>query len=410
MNRKPIFDAVRQLLGRGFSQSEVETLDRACDLAEAAVATPPTAGEMLSNLADAVKAAVSTARHRLGALSEIFESGNRGPGTVSSGAGDPGGVSYGVYQLSSNAGTLGAFLKGEGKRWAAELGAFVPGSGDFSNLWKAIASREPDDFRAAQHQFIERTHYRQTVADVLARKGLDLDKRHDAVRDATWSVAVQHGRAATILIRAIDATDPTLSRDDPGYDRALVEQIYKARTAYVLEVAANPKLPQSQRNQLISITRNRYPSECEKCLAMFRPSPAATPAPPPPPDAAPEADGTIDGNMVAQQHGVGVKSSAVKIARLHPAMAKAIAAVAQAVRTLGLPQAVITSGNDSNHMAGSLHFKDRALDFRGNNISVELGKRFQQEVSQILGSGYDVLFEVFLNPANNHLHVEFDPK
>lgn len=38
MNRKPIFDAVRKLLGRGFKQSEVDALDEACDLAEASIA------------------------------------------------------------------------------------------------------------------------------------------------------------------------------------------------------------------------------------------------------------------------------------------------------------------------------------------------------------------------------------
>jgi hypothetical protein len=291
------------------------------------------------------------------------------------------------------------------------LGTFLPGSSDFSNLWKAIASRDPDDFRDAQHQFIERTHYRQTVVDVLTRKGLDLDRRHDAIRDATWSVAVQHGRASTILIRAIDATDPKLARTDPNYDRELAEQIYKARIAYVLEVAANPKLPQAQREQLIGITKKRYPSELDKCVAMFGQASAAPPPPPAPAaDVSLNPDGTIDGNKVAQQHNVGVKSAAVKISKLHPAMAKVIAAAAEAVRTLGLPQAVITSGNDSNHMQGSLHFKGQALDFRGNNISVELGKRFQAEVSKILGSAYDVIFEVFLNPSNNHLHVEFDPK
>lgn len=38
MNRKPIFDAVRKMLGRGFSNQEVAALDDACDLAEGAMA------------------------------------------------------------------------------------------------------------------------------------------------------------------------------------------------------------------------------------------------------------------------------------------------------------------------------------------------------------------------------------
>jgi GH24 family phage-related lysozyme (muramidase) len=38
MNRKPIFDAVRTMLGRGFTPVEVDQLDAACDQAEGALA------------------------------------------------------------------------------------------------------------------------------------------------------------------------------------------------------------------------------------------------------------------------------------------------------------------------------------------------------------------------------------
>lgn len=49
-----IFDAVRLILRRGFTQVEVAALDRACDLAELGVAAK-----------------------RLGSLSERYESGGR---------------------------------------------------------------------------------------------------------------------------------------------------------------------------------------------------------------------------------------------------------------------------------------------------------------------------------------------
>lgn len=62
MNKKPIFDAVREMLGRGFTQDEVETLDDAIDLAAGALSaslapkpTPPPA------------APVNTSGHVLGA-------------------------------------------------------------------------------------------------------------------------------------------------------------------------------------------------------------------------------------------------------------------------------------------------------------------------------------------------------
>src|SRR5215211_8493937 len=46
----------------------------------------------------------------LGALSAKYETGGRGPGTVSTGAGDPGGVSYGSYQMATKMGTVARFI------------------------------------------------------------------------------------------------------------------------------------------------------------------------------------------------------------------------------------------------------------------------------------------------------------
>ncbi|MBW8754832.1 MAG: hypothetical protein JF595_11905 [Sphingomonadales bacterium] len=135
-NKKAIFDTVRAMLGRGFTQSEVDLLDRVIDEREGGVPSP-----------------------RLGALSERFESGGRGPGAVSSGKGDPGGVSYGIWQLSSRACTAAAFVAAEGARWRADFAGAAPGTSAFTAAWQAIATQEPSAFAEAQHMFIERTHY-----------------------------------------------------------------------------------------------------------------------------------------------------------------------------------------------------------------------------------------------------------
>jgi len=256
MNRKPIFDAVRALLGRGFSQAEVERIDRAIDqaLCDDSPLTPPAT-------------ATVSATHRLGALSEQFESGGRGPGAVSSGRGDPGGVSYGVYQLSSRMGVVAAFLANEGRAWRTELAGGAPGSEAFSAAWKAIAAREADAFAEAQHGFIQRTHYQPAVNAVAKRTGLDLDARHPAVRDVVWSVAVQHGGAAGILADAIARADAAPGRDDPGYDRALIEAIYAVRADYVRGVAG--RSPAGARATLESVVRKRYPAELAAALAQF---------------------------------------------------------------------------------------------------------------------------------------------
>lgn len=246
INKKPIFDAVRTLLGRGFTQAEVNRLDRAIAQAEG-IAPPP----------------------RLGALSERFESGGRGPGAVSGGAGDPGGVSYGIWQLSSRAGTAAAFLAAEGAPWRADFGNAKPGSAAFTAAWQAVAGRDPEAFAEAQHAFIERTHYRPVVTVVRGRTGLDLDARHPAVRDVAWSVAVQHGGAAGILASGVGRADGLRARADAAYDRALVEAVYAERSAYVLRLAEKAGLASAQGRMLEAITRNRYPAELTAALAMF---------------------------------------------------------------------------------------------------------------------------------------------
>ena len=124
----------------------------------------------------------------------------------------------------------------------------------------------------------------------------------------------------------------------------------------------------------------------------------------------PPDTGVIDGDRVAADNGVGVKSDVVKIANLHPAMEAIIKAVARATGELGLPRAVITSGNDSKHGKNSLHYANRALDFRGRDITVTQGNALDSAVTAILGPKYDVIFETFLDSNNNHLHVEYDPR
>ena len=256
IDRKPLFDAIRLLLGRGFRPAEVTAIDSAIERSFAS--------------ADAADAAIEpqSANH-LGQLSERYESGGAGCGTVSTGAGDPGGASYGIWQLSSRAGTAAAFVSAEGARWRGYFAGAAPGSSAFTAAWKAIAAREPAAFTEAQHAFIERTHYCPAVVAVLKDTGLDIDTRDPAVRDVCWSVSVQHGGAARILTVAVKTADAAAARGETRYDRALIEAIYAERCRYVRAIAA--KLGDAgQRRTLETVTTTRYPSELAAALAMLR--------------------------------------------------------------------------------------------------------------------------------------------
>ncbi|MBC7603150.1 MAG: hypothetical protein H7255_10905, partial [Ramlibacter sp.] len=118
----------------------------------------------------------------------------------------------------------------------------------------------------------------------------------------------------------------------------------------------------------------------------------------------------VDATPIANREGVSIKPG-TNIRNLDPAITPAISSVAAASRSLGLTAPTITSGRDRHHTPDSLHPRGDALDFRGNNLTFAQGHRLASNVRSQLGRDYDVNFETFReDPANNHLHVEYDPK
>lgn len=142
----------------------------------------------------------------LGQTSARYETSGRGPGTVSTGAGDHGGVSYGSYQLSTNEGTVHEFLR-YNPTIGARLAGLRPGTEAFSNRWRELAAADPQGFHGAQHDFIQHKFYdvqMQRLQDV----GIDLSQRGAAVQDMLWSTSVQfRGLTRSIVQGALAGRD-----------------------------------------------------------------------------------------------------------------------------------------------------------------------------------------------------------
>ncbi|MCC5866808.1 MAG: LysM peptidoglycan-binding domain-containing protein [Wenzhouxiangella sp.] len=165
----------------------------------------------------------------LGSLSEQYES-NGNPGAVSSGAGDPGGISYGAYQLPANFNRPEQFLATEGAQWASEFGGSASGTAAFSQTWQAIAAREPDAFMEAQHAFIQRTHYDPVVNSVASATGVNVNEHSRALQNVTWSTAVQHGAGTSIVTQAVQqAVNQGIGPDHADFDRVVIEAVYAER-------------------------------------------------------------------------------------------------------------------------------------------------------------------------------------
>lgn len=148
---------------------------------------------------------------KLGTLSRFVESrGGEGSATVSTGRGDAGGASYGLYQMTSKTtdkkgrskigGTVSEFIGGS--KWAKEFEGLTPGTPEYTKKWKEIATGpQAKEFEAAQHQYIKQTHY-DPAMQKLQKEGIDLSGRGMAVKNVMWQASVGAGaRGGSNIVR-----------------------------------------------------------------------------------------------------------------------------------------------------------------------------------------------------------------
>lgn len=192
--------------------------------AAAAASSTSTISTPATSAAGALGAAIA---YELGILSAKYETGGRGPGTVSSGAGDPGGVSYGSYQMATNTGTVKRFVTQSDFPWLRDFQSLTPGAADFSACWKRIAANDTDAFQKCQHEFIKRTHYDPLAAKILSDDYVDVNTRSTTLQNVVWSTAVQHGPGTPIVHRAL--ANVSYKPSDPGYDEQVIRAIYAER-------------------------------------------------------------------------------------------------------------------------------------------------------------------------------------
>ena len=137
---------------------------------------------------------------RIGEYVRQFESGKAGSGAISTGKGDPGGISYGTYQLSSKTGDAQQFINWSAKHggMGKELKGLTPGTPPFSRKWTELNKRDAKAWGKEQYDFIYHTHYAPQVK-YLKTRGIDVNKLGKAEKEAIWSVAVQYGKPDVIV-------------------------------------------------------------------------------------------------------------------------------------------------------------------------------------------------------------------
>lgn len=235
----------------------------------------------------------SSAAPSLGALSRKYESGRNGVGTIGRTPGDPGGASYGIYQIATKTGTMKGFLSFLSQAYPdlfRALSAHTPGSSGFDGAWKELARRDPDRFERAQHAFIEASHYRPARDRLAQALSLDVDRRSATLRDVVWSTAVQHGSGGALRVfrNALGASAPASLSDEE-----LIRRVYQERGA---EGGRRhfPRASESVRRAVVQ----RFEREARDALAMLQ-AEHARGASPAPASAAPSGNAAPPGEIVS---------------------------------------------------------------------------------------------------------------
>ena len=206
----------------------------------------------------------------LGTLSSVYETGGKGTITVSSGVGDPGGVSYGAYQLTSkpNGGNVKRFINSAEFKWKSSFENLTPGSAEYTTKWKSLVNLHGQNFTDIEHNYIKKTHFDIQIKKVKDKLNVDLRFHSHTLNDVIWSTSVQHGGRTSVVINAINSiSDPC--DETKYYDKKLIEAIYAERG----KTNANGNLmrfPRVTSTSVISGLKKRFKNEKKEALKRLK--------------------------------------------------------------------------------------------------------------------------------------------
>lgn len=167
----------------------------------------------------------------LGSISAQFES-NHDVAAISDNPNDPGGKSYGTYQLSK------VMLFDYIKQTPFTLKGMIS-TDAFDSYWRKVACEYPIEFALDQRLFITKKLY---LPNAIYAKDLGYDTDSRKIQEAIFSIAVQHGGVKTIL------KDGFVSSDDV---HEVLGSLYHTRLHYVLSLGLSESLKTALKNRYI---------------------------------------------------------------------------------------------------------------------------------------------------------------
>jgi len=181
-----------------------------------------------------------------GAVARMFETSCRQPGFVSSGKGDKGGASYGIYQFASNEGAVEEFYKygmsAEDRKYFDGINPrdWTNPNGKCATAWKKWCTENEDRAFNAQNNYMMSKYYPKMANAFKAQTGIDPSSNR-ALQEAVISTAVQHGPGASYVFSGLNSSMST---------EEMVQAIYKDRSNVETRFKSSPNLWNGLRKRL----------------------------------------------------------------------------------------------------------------------------------------------------------------
>ncbi|MEG1610563.1 MAG: hypothetical protein RR317_05210 [Bilophila sp.] len=204
----------------------------------------------------------------LGALAAQYESGSEGIAAI--GYDRTGGTSYGKYQIASRPGSMAgfvSFLQEEAPELAQRLTAAGPANtgsrkGAMPEVWKNIATEQPERFEDLQERFILQSHY-EPALNAVRRIGYDTKSFSPAMKEVLYSTAVQHGPsgAASIFAQAAEGVGLGSGASQQRQEKQIINEVYSLRankfgsSSPQIQAAARQRMESEKRMALALTTK-----------------------------------------------------------------------------------------------------------------------------------------------------------
>ena len=212
------------------------------------------------------------------------------PATVSTGDGDLGGRSYGIYQFSSVSGVVNNFVN-----WLCNYpedcyanygrvlkNAYPVNSDEFVSTWKNIGTVDKDGFAKLQTEYAGDMYYNAAYYNLLYKDyPYDIAKHSNAMQAVLFSRAIQYGLNNMYELfseAAYRLGYPNLTYvDDKSFDRKMIESIYdfladECKNAYQLSNGLYHS-PKDWANGSYTVVKvgllNRFENEKADALALL---------------------------------------------------------------------------------------------------------------------------------------------